>query len=155
MSKNTTSSSFRGIDVDQYGEDIYVEDGVAGGGENGEVSSPGPDDAEIVRLLNSGKNVDALLLAVSKAPLNSKDQTVKDKALQTVLRILSSFKTTDMDGALQAMTNMEHIDTLMKYIYRGFDFPVHSSMLLNWHEKVYAVGGVGSVMRVLTDRRRL
>ena len=53
MSKNTTSSSFRGIDVDQYGEDIYVEDGVAGGGENGEVSSPGPDDAEIVRLLNS------------------------------------------------------------------------------------------------------
>ena len=48
MAKNTVSSSFRGIDVDQYNDDVY-EDGTT---ENGEVSSPGPDDAEVVRLLS-------------------------------------------------------------------------------------------------------
>ncbi|OQV18303.1 putative Actin-related protein 2/3 complex subunit 5 [Hypsibius exemplaris] len=152
MAKNTVSSSFRGIDVDQYNDDAYEDNGTA---ENGDVASPGPDDAELVRLLNQGNNVEALKLAIAKAPLNSKQQAVKDKALQTVLRIMTSFKNSDIDAALQSMTNPDHIDTLMKYIYRGFDFPANSSMLLNWHEKVYAIGGVGSVMRVLTDKRRL
>lgn len=58
--------------------------------------------------------------------------------MQTVLRILMSFKGPDIEVALQSMNNMEHVDTLMKYIYRGFEFPQHSSMLLNWHEKVFS-----------------
>ena len=65
-------------------------------------------------------------------------------------------------------------DTLMKYVYRGFDNPkdYSSSALLTWQEKVgyfsmrksfdflsvsflkvLAATGLGSIVRVLTDRR--
>jgi actin related protein 2/3 complex subunit 5 len=48
MSKNTASSAFRKIDVDQYNEDNYKED------EGGDPQSPpiGPDENEITNLLN-------------------------------------------------------------------------------------------------------
>ena len=48
MSKNTSSSAFRKIDVDQYNEDNYKED------ECGESQSPpvGPDEKEIINFLN-------------------------------------------------------------------------------------------------------
>lgn len=44
MAKNTSSSAFRKIDVDQYNEDIFKEDDVDGG-------SMGPDENEIAKLL--------------------------------------------------------------------------------------------------------
>ena len=47
MAKNTSSQAFRKIDVDQYNEDIYKEDDVAG-----EAGIAGPDEAEITQLLN-------------------------------------------------------------------------------------------------------
>lgn len=45
----------------------------------------------------------------------------------------------------------------MKYIYRGFEQPSDGSSghLLTWHEKVFAKGGVGSIVRVLTDKKRV
>ncbi|XP_055332222.1 actin-related protein 2/3 complex subunit 5-like protein [Paramacrobiotus metropolitanus] len=151
MAKNTISSSFRGIDVDQYGEDVYKDDEAAAG----DPSSPGPDETEINNLLVQGKHVEALKVALAKAPYNTKQQAVKDRAMQSILRIMTGIKSSDVDAALQSMPNLDHIDTLMKYIYRGFEYPQHSLMLLNWHEKVFAIGGVGSVVRVLTDKRRL
>lgn len=47
-------------------------------------------------------------------------------------------------------------DVLMKYIYRGFEIPNEGSSghLLVWHEKVYNVSGVGSIVRVLADSKR-
>ncbi len=48
-------------------------------------------------------------------------------------------------------------DLLMKYIYRGFEFPCEGSSahLLFWHEKVFEEAGVGSIVRVLTDRKKV
>ena len=48
MAKNTSSSAFRKIDVDQYNEDNYKDE------EPGEPTSPsiGPDEREISTLLN-------------------------------------------------------------------------------------------------------
>ena len=50
MAKNTLSSEFRRLDVDQYNEDNYKDEDV-------EPQSPliGVDDATIVSLINAGK----------------------------------------------------------------------------------------------------
>jgi actin related protein 2/3 complex subunit 5 len=49
------------------------------------------------------------------------------------------------------------IDLLMKYIYRGFESPSDGSSghLLLWHEKVFEKGGLGSIVRVLTDKKKV
>ncbi|KAL0274126.1 UNVERIFIED_CONTAM: hypothetical protein PYX00_006624 [Menopon gallinae] len=50
MAKNTLSSAFRKIDVDQYNEDNFRED------EQSELQSPpaGPDEGEVTQLLQQG-----------------------------------------------------------------------------------------------------
>ena len=49
MAKNTLSSEFRNLDVDQYNEDNYKDEDI-------EIQSPnvGIDDAAIVSLINAG-----------------------------------------------------------------------------------------------------
>jgi len=49
----------------------------------------------------------------------------------------------------------EQQDILMKYIYRGMASPdlYNSAVLLNWHERVTEVAGVGCIVRVITDRK--
>jgi actin related protein 2/3 complex subunit 5 len=61
---------------------------------------------------------------------------------------------TDITSIVKAMNDVQ-LDTLMKYIYKGMAFPsqFNSANLLSWHEKTLEVAGVGSIVRVLTDRR--
>lgn len=73
MAKNTSSSAFRKINVDQYNEDNFKEDEIDSNG----TSYTGPDDADITKLLNTGKNVEALKLVLENAPLTSKNQQAK------------------------------------------------------------------------------
>jgi hypothetical protein len=47
----------------------------------------------------------------------------------------------------------QQLDVAMKYIYKGMEIaPDTSAALLKWHEAVFEKGGIGSIMRVLTDR---
>ena len=73
-----------------------------------------------------------------------------------VIRVLRSFQNaSDIEAAVRGL-NDDSIDVLMKYIYRGFERePRDSATLLIWHEKVYAVGGNGCIVRVLSDGRRV
>jgi len=86
MAKNTSSSAFRKIDVDEYNEDNYKEEDAS------EVQSPvAPDENEITQLLNQGKNVDALKSCLRSAPLGSKNQKIKVelKLISSPLPLLS------------------------------------------------------------------
>ncbi|XP_076454739.1 actin-related protein 2/3 complex subunit 5-like protein [Babylonia areolata] len=153
MAKNTGSSKFRKVDVDQYDEDKYVDENEA---DVDSADSQGANDAEVNTLLAQGKNLDALKLVLTCAPVASKNQAVKDRATNTAVRVLSSFKTAEIDKAVKSL-DARNVDMLMKYIYRGFEFPTDgsSAVLLTWHEKTFAVGGSGSIIRVLTDRKRV
>jgi actin related protein 2/3 complex subunit 5 len=93
---------------------------------------------------------------LNKAPLSTKNQSIKDRAVQTVLKVLLTFKSVDIEGAVRTL-DQQRLDLLMRYIYRGFEFPSEgsSAQLLLWHEKVFAVGGLGCIVRVLTDRKRV
>lgn len=103
-----------------------------------------------------GKNNEALRILLTNAPLGSKNQQVKDDALNLMLKVLLSIKGSQIDGAIEALEDPDLCDVLMKYIYRGFEIPSDGSSghLLQWHEKVFARGGVGSIVRVLADTNR-
>ncbi|XP_034558349.1 actin-related protein 2/3 complex subunit 5-like [Notolabrus celidotus] len=148
MSKNTISAQFRRVDVDEYDENKFVDED--DGGEN----QSGPDEAEVDSLLRQG-NMNAALLAVLKnPPITPRTRTPRYSAEQLVLRVLSSFKSSDIEKAVGSL-DRAGVDLLMKYIYRGFEKPSDNSsaVLLQWHEKALAVGGVGSIVRVLTARK--
>ncbi|XP_030555546.1 actin-related protein 2/3 complex subunit 5-A [Drosophila novamexicana] len=150
MAKNTSSNAFRKIDVDQYNEDNFRED------DGVDSAAVGPDENEITSLLTKGQGVEALLSALQNAPLRCKNQHVKDNALNITLRVLLSIKSTQIDQAIDLLEQNDLIDVLMKYIYRGFETPSEGSSghLLQWHEKAFAKGGVGCIVRVLSDTNR-
>lgn len=80
----------------------------------------------------------------------------QDNALNVILRVILSIKSLQMDNALDLLDEADLLDVLMKYIYRGFEIPSEGSSghLLQWHEKVFARGGIGCINRVLSDTHR-
>ncbi|KAM4812167.1 actin-related protein 2/3 complex subunit 5 [Urocitellus parryii] len=102
----------------------------------------------------TGNMTAALQAALKNPPINTKSQAVKDRAGSIVLKVLISFKANDIEKAVQSL-DKNGVDLLMKYIYKGFESPSDNSsaMLLQWHEKALAAGGVGSIVRVLTARK--
>lgn len=148
MSKNTGASQFRKVDVDQFDEDKFVDDAA-------EDANDVVADAEVNKLLTAGKNQDALKLLLSNPPTNG-NKEAKDKAFSNALRVLTSFKVSEIEAAVKSLDG-KSVDILMKYIYRGFEEPHDNScaVLLSWHEKTFAAGGLGSIVRVMTDRKRV
>ena len=87
-----------------------------------------------------------------------------------MLDVLTRFRATEVEKAVKALS-ADEVDTLMKYVYRGFQEPTENScgILLVWHEKVisilfvtdlhlhfsqaFEIGGLGSIVRVMADRR--
>ena len=93
------------------------------------------------------KKIEALKYLLSSALLAAKTELV----ISTLMMI----KAGEIDKAVEQL-DQDQVDALMKYIYKGFENPGESGSthLLVWHEKAYATGGVGSIVRVLTDRRK-
>jgi len=83
-----------------------------------------------------------------------KEKQVNDQlfaSMATILRKVNSSKAeTKVIGELTA----DEVDTLMKFVYYGFRHqPQEAGLLLKFHDAAYAVGGVGSIVRVLTDKK--
>ncbi|KAH3838386.1 hypothetical protein DPMN_111795 [Dreissena polymorpha] len=137
MSKTVNSTKFRKVNIDDFDPEKYADDT-----EEGE--EQGPSEAE------------ALDVILRNAPVASKSQAVKDRAVNLAIRVLTTFKAAEIDGAVKKL-DTQMLDVLMKYVYRGFEFPSEgsSASLLTWHEKVFDVGGSGCIVRVLTDRKHV
>ena len=149
MSKATENRAFRTVDVDLYNEDNYKEEADPG------VTTDALDFNQLNSLLNSNKNVEALKQFLSSSPAGVKDPETKTKIRDLAQRILLAVKKEEMEPAVSKM-DKETLDVLMKFIYAGFESPVEGSSghLLVWHDKVFASSGVGSVVRVLADKRK-
>ncbi|KAJ3190880.1 hypothetical protein HK101_008281 [Irineochytrium annulatum] len=121
---------------------------------------------EVRSLLSRGSVQGAIKKALENPPLGRDIQPIKDKSAQLVMETLAAAKTADIPSLVKGMTLAE-VDILMKFIYRGFQSPevYNAAMLLAWHEKASffnlnesnvtqatEVGGLGSIVRVLTDR---
>ncbi|KAM9325826.1 actin-related protein 2/3 complex subunit 5-like protein [Gastrophryne carolinensis] len=154
MAKNTLSSRFRRVDIDEYDENKFVDDQL-----QEEPAEPqGPDEGEVDGLIRqypfTGDLLRAFHAAFRNSPVNSKNQIVKERTQAIVLKVLTSFKSNDIDQAVKTL-DRNGIDLLMRYIYKGFEKPTENSsaILLQWHEKALVIGGLGSIVRVLTSRK--
>ncbi|XP_077986685.1 actin-related protein 2/3 complex subunit 5-C-like [Glandiceps talaboti] len=148
MAKSSRSTQFRCVNVDDFDENRFRED------EQTDDVAAGPDEAEVTGYLNQKKNIDALHAVLRNPPVGSKNHASKDKAFQLVLRVLSAFKSSEMENGVKQL-DKDTLDILMKYLYKGFECPTDNSsaILLTWHEKAVSSGGLGSIVRVLTDRK--
>jgi len=151
--------SFRKIDVDVYDEDVLQET---------ELYDPDPREPTQVlsdtkqkqlavrSVLNKGDIAGALNVALDGPPYGPNVEEAKNLALQTVVSVLNSTKSTDVPTVLRSLSQDEQ-DTLMKYIYKGMGMPgwgdVSGSVLLGWHEKLTEIAGTGCIVRVMTDRK--
>ncbi|NXL56551.1 ARP5L protein, partial [Chordeiles acutipennis] len=83
-----------------------------------------------------GDALRAFHTALRSSPVNSKSPAMKEQAQGTVLRVLTSFKSSDIEQAVNSL-DRNGVDLLMKYIYKGFEKPSENSsaILLQWHEK--------------------
>lgn len=148
MAKNTLSSRFRKVDIDEYDENKFVDD------QEDTSEQQGPDATEIDSLIRQGDMMSAFHMALRNPPIHTKNPAVKERAQAIVLRVLTSFRGGEIEPAVKSL-DRNGVDLLMKYIYRGFEKPSENSsaILLQWHEKAFAVGGLGSIVRVLTARK--
>ncbi|XP_030642675.1 actin related protein 2/3 complex, subunit 5-like, b isoform X2 [Chanos chanos] len=151
MAKNTLSSRFRKVDIDEYDENKFVDD------HDEAADQLGPDATEVDNLIRhscTGDMMTAFHIALRNPPINTKNPAVKERAQAVVLRVLTSFRSSDIEPAVRSL-DRNGVDLLMKYIYRGFEKPSENSsaILLQWHEKAFAVGGLGSIVRVMTARK--
>uniref|UniRef100_A0A2K5BVB3 Actin-related protein 2/3 complex subunit 5 n=1 Tax=Aotus nancymaae TaxID=37293 RepID=A0A2K5BVB3_AOTNA len=152
MARNTLSSRFRQVDIDEFDENKFVDEQEAAAAAAAE---PGPDPSEVDGLLRQGDMLRAFHAALRNSPINTKNQAVKEiQAQGVVLKVLTNFKSSEIEQAVQSL-DRNGTDLLMKYIYKGFEKPTENSsaVLLQWHEKALAVGGLGSIIRVLTARK--
>lgn len=114
------------------------------------------DEQKVTRLIKDGKVSDALKYLFQCISVSYKNQTAKDNIFNYVAQILFNVKTSEIEKIVDSL-NEDEVDTLMKYVYRTFENPNvgSSSNLLIWHDKVYNKGGVGSICRVLTDKKKV
>ncbi|CAG8555616.1 6740_t:CDS:2 [Acaulospora morrowiae] len=152
--------SFRNIDIDILDEEQLVQEELFEFSEGKPIE---PEEAlskvntkgvEVRNLLTRGKTEDALATAIDNPPYGLNTTEAKDLNTKIVIEVLNSIKATDIPSLVKNLSS-EQQDVLMKYIYRGMASPelYSSAMLLNWHEKLTEVAGVGCIVRVITDRK--
>ena len=151
MSKNTVGSDFRKVNVDELDEEHYRDEPDQ---ELGLGSAVAAREAKVKKLVQMGNLVEALVTALESPPMSCKEHPIKKRNAGIVLDVLPRFRPSEIEKTV-AMLDNDQIDTLMKYIYRGFEEPTDRlcANLLVWHQHAVSSRGLGSIMRVLTSRK--
>ncbi|KAI9106221.1 actin-related protein 2/3 complex subunit 5 [Phlyctochytrium arcticum] len=151
----------RKIDVDKYDDEDAFIDEEQTSAEPTASSAEVEDEvnaraSEVRAALSRSDYAGAVAKALENPPAGAQLQAAKDKNTATVMEALAAARATDIPTICKSLSTAQ-MDILMKYIYRGMASPelYNSAVLLTWHEKTTEIGGVGSIMRVLTDRKRV
>ena len=95
-------------------------------------------------------DLDTLL---ASAPAGSKDASQKQAHADQVFAALDKIADSKIDVTVDAMTP-DAGDVLLKYVYKGLETPSdRTAALFKWQAKLAEKFGVGSIVRVLSDRK--
>ncbi|KAJ1742857.1 arp2/3 complex subunit [Coemansia sp. RSA 1086] len=111
--------------------------------------------AALVRAaITRGNSIEALERALTEPPYGRGMEAAQAANAQLVSEILMATRTQDIGNVVDSMSEDDR-DTLLKYIYHGLARPAefNCGVLLSWHERVIESGGLGSIVRVMSDRR--
>ena len=129
-----------------------------GGGEgsgSGRRARPGP--SEVDGFLRQGDMLrvsQALSCQHRDSPVNTRNRAAQERAQGVVLKVFPNFGSSESERAAQSR-DRSGIDLLMKDIHKGFEKrSENSSAVLPrwWREQALALGGLGSLIRLLTAR---
>lgn len=108
--------------------------------------------SEVSTFIQAGKYSDALKLVIKHSNNVGRKHPSREQFAKLFLQVTLNVKTSDIESIVNTL-ELDEIDVLMRYIYYGFEHPSEgsSSHLLTWHDKACNRGGVGSIVRVLTE----
>ncbi|KAJ2777915.1 arp2/3 complex subunit [Coemansia javaensis] len=121
----------------------------------GEAAAAVEHKAAAVRAaITRGDTVDALGRALAEPPYGRGLEAAQAANAQLVGEILMATRVQDIGSVVGGLTDDDR-DVLLKYIYHGLARPAafNCGVLLGWHERIVEAGGLGSIVRVLADRR--
>ncbi|KAJ3350812.1 hypothetical protein GGF32_004633 [Allomyces javanicus] len=113
--------------------------------------------AHVANLLARGAIAEALTAALTgDAPYGTDPALApaKEQSTKAVADVLTTARVPDAAQYLPALSPADR-DLLLKYVYKAMAQPqlYNCGALLAWHEKITEVSGVGSIVRVMSDRR--
>eukprot|EP00668_Euglena_longa_P028920 GGOE01036254.1.p1 GENE.GGOE01036254.1~~GGOE01036254.1.p1 ORF type:complete len:116 (-),score=46.78 GGOE01036254.1:202-522(-) len=78
---------------------------------------------------------------------------IKPESNESLLDLLYA-KTRDEDiKATVSKLDIDQLDLLMKFLYKALELGKNSGTLFRWHAAVEEAGGLGCIVRVLTDKK--
>ena len=105
-----------------------------------------------MQALNASRGSSAIADVLSNPILGCKNQSLKDRNADVMMKLLTCVKEAGVKAIVDTL-NEDQIDLLMKYVYRLLESGENSPILLKWHECAFEKGGLGTIVRVISERR--
>jgi len=108
--------------------------------------------SEITSLIASCRYSEALKTTIKHSSNIGRKHPLREQVAELMLKVILNVKSSEIESVVDTL-DLDEIDVLMRYIYYGFEHPVDGSSthLLTWHDKACGRGGLGSIVRILTE----
>mmetsp|Transcript_21296 Transcript_21296/g.35663 ORF Transcript_21296/g.35663 Transcript_21296/m.35663 type:complete len:122 (-) Transcript_21296:265-630(-) len=119
--------------------------------EESDISARG---SQVASLLAKKDKKAALATCLQNPPVNAKSEELKEKNLEIVESVLSSISEPEIPGLLKEL-DLETCDVLMKYVYKIMGKSSNCAIMLKLHAQLVEKAGLGSIVRVMTERKQV
>mmetsp|Transcript_19095 Transcript_19095/g.26095 ORF Transcript_19095/g.26095 Transcript_19095/m.26095 type:complete len:122 (-) Transcript_19095:50-415(-) len=109
-------------------------------------------NSQVEECLSKKDKANALRICLDNPPVNSKSEDIKDGNFLIVEKVLLAITDAEIHGLIHDLSP-DACDVLMKYIYKFMGKCSNSALMLKLHSQLLEKAGIGSIVRVLTDRK--
>eukprot|EP01083_Nonionella_stella_P091723 256477_1 len=125
---------------------------------------PSPDDeasfaqnieqsvGEMESCIRSNNIRSAMRVIVEQAPAGCKNESLRARFSEKAVEVLFAIPDDQIAGYVSDM-QPDEVDTLLKYVYKGFESGTNSKGMLSFHKACTERNGLGGIVRAFTDKR--